>query len=323
MVREITLTEPLLKLGLNLGEGPIYEPETDTVHFLDINGRLVLHYNLSAGQLTQDTVDEPVGCLVLREKGGLAGCAKRGFCTLEPDPSRPGHLGIHYLSQPLKPEMATASRFNDGACDPVGRFFCGTLVGRRPQEEGGDMPGELWCMGVGEEGTRFVEGGWTDCNGMAWWEEDGNFFTDSGRDLIHAYDYSLTTGELTNKRVHIDGTALGLRDPPYERSTHDGLCMDTEGCIWSARWNGSAVVRYTKDGKGIDLIIRIPGAFKVTMPIFCGEGGSKMFITTAGNTVQNGEKEEQKEEFPHQGDVFLVDWKGEFKGAVYRWPFKG
>ncbi|KZO96058.1 hypothetical protein CALVIDRAFT_515354 [Calocera viscosa TUFC12733] len=325
MVRTITLTEPLLKLGLNLGEGPVYEAASDTVHFLDINGKKVLHYSLATGELTTDEVDEPVGCLVLREKGGLAGAAKQGFCTLDPTPGRPGHLTINYLSKPLSKELQAVSRFNDGACDPLGRFFCGTLLGKGGGKDGEDLGGELWCLGVGEEGTWLVEGGWTDCNGMAWWEEDGKwtYFTDSGRDKIHAYDYDLSTGKVSNKRVHIDGAALGLRDDPFPRSTHDGLCVDSEGCIWSARWNGEVVVRYTRDGKGIATVIQIPGAYKVTMPIFCGKDNSHMFITTASNTTDNGEAELKLEKYPHQGDVFLYDWKGEFTGGVYRWPFKG
>ncbi|KZT55541.1 hypothetical protein CALCODRAFT_472188 [Calocera cornea HHB12733] len=316
MVRSVTLTEPLLKLGLNLGEGPLYDEATDTVHFLDINGKKVLHYSLATGTLTTDEVDEKVGCLVLREKGGLAGAGEQGFATLDPTPGRPGHLTINYLSKPLSPELQKVSRFNDGACDPVGRFFCGTLEGRGGGPNGETLPGELWCMGVGDEGTWLVEGGWTDCNGMA-------YFTDSGRDKIHAYDYDLSTGKVSNKHVFIDGAALGLRDAPFQSSTHDGLCMDSEGCIWSARWNGEVVVRYTKDGKGIDTVIRIPGAYKCTMPIFCGKDNSHMFITTASNTPQNGDSDLQLEKYPCQGDVFLYDWKGEFTGGVYRWPFRG
>jgi len=246
---------------------------------------------------------------------------KQGFATLDPTPGRANHLTVNYISKPLAPTFAPYARFNDGACDPRGRFWAGTLRGRGAGGPGNDAPGELWCMGIGDEGTRLAEGGWTDCNGMGWWEEDGKwtyYFTDTGRNKIHAYDYDVETGEISNKRDHIDAKALGLAE---DGSGCDGLCIDSEGCIWSARWRGSNVVRYTKDGKGIDLIIEIPGCYLVTMPCFVGKDLDKLFITSASNAKNNNVAEQNLERYPYQGDCFLYDFKGEFKGGDYRWEF--
>ena len=55
------------------------------------------------------------------------------------------------------------------------------------------------------------------------------YFTDSLVNKIYAYDYD--DGKLSNRRIAIDAIASGL---PKE-SFCDGLCIDSEGYIWSAR----------------------------------------------------------------------------------------
>lgn len=56
-----------------------------------------------------------------------------------------------------------------------------------------------------------------------------SYFTDSRANLIYAYDYE--DGNLTNRRLFVDAMALGLEENSY----CDGLCVDTEGYVWSAR----------------------------------------------------------------------------------------
>lgn len=58
-----------------------------------------------------------------------------------------------------------------------------------------------------------------------------SYFTDSLTNIIYAYDYDRDTGFLTNRRVFVDALQLGMS----EGSFCDGLCIDDEGCVWSAR----------------------------------------------------------------------------------------
>lgn len=55
------------------------------------------------------------------------------------------------------------------------------------------------------------------------------YFTDSFTNYIHAYDYD--EGKVSGRRVFIDCVAQGLAEDTYP----DGLCIDSEGGIWSAR----------------------------------------------------------------------------------------
>lgn len=47
--------------------------------------------------------------------------------------------------------------------------------------------------------------------------------------LLYAYDYDVETGSVSNRRTLVDAKQLGYG------GYLDGLCVDTEGGIWSAR----------------------------------------------------------------------------------------
>ena len=65
------------------------------------------------------------------------------------------------------------------------------------------------------------------------------------------------------------------------------MTVDAEGCVWSARWDGGCLVRYTPDGKE-ERRISFP-ARKVSSAIFGGEDYRDLYVTTAGG--QNKEQE--------------------------------
>lgn len=56
-----------------------------------------------------------------------------------------------------------------------------------------------------------------------------SYFTDSLVNLIYAYDYDVETSSVSNRRTLVDARQLGYA------GYADGLCVDTEGGIWSAR----------------------------------------------------------------------------------------
>ena len=67
-------------------------------------------------------------------------------------------------------------------------------------------------------------------NNRAYLQNKISYFTDSLTNKIYAYDYD--DGKLSNRRVIVDAVALGLPDNTF----CDGLCIDDEGCLWSARF---------------------------------------------------------------------------------------
>ncbi|KAG5648062.1 hypothetical protein DXG03_007097 [Asterophora parasitica] len=243
---QIVADRPWFEIGCTLGEGPLYDPRTSTLHFVDISEKKVFHLHTENLELQVEQFEAPVTCLALRkDKIGLACAAAEGFALLE------GNSTLKYISQPLPVDDAPHTRFNDGACDSIGRFFAGTIYSK---EHG--VPGKLYRYDPNNDTCVVVdEGPFTDSNGLGWspdektlqvrlllrdWQylnKNTSYFTDSLINKIYAYDYD--AGELSNRRLFVDAIALGYP----ENSFCDGLCVDDEGYIWSARLGFSHLMR--------------------------------------------------------------------------------
>lgn len=302
----IVLKEPFLKTQCELGEGPIWDPRTQTLHFIDIFNPRLYHYDFESGKLDVEQFSEAIGCLALRKGGGLACAAKRGYAVLEPR-SRP--TTIRYLKETFSDAELRYVRFNDGACDPKGIFWAGTLEYKTA--EGDHVPGGLWRFDPRNDTAHVVDTrDITDSNAIGWSADHKTmFFVNSTVNLIYAYDYDLEAGTASNRRIFVDGEKLGLTRNGYGKP--DGFCIDKEGCIWCARWEGNRIVRFTPDGKAVDLEVHIPEAYNVTACCFGGPNMDKLFITTAScfaNRYYADEKNAtNQEKYPMSGDVFMMD----------------
>ena len=88
------------------------------------------------------------------------------------------------------------------------------------------------------------------------------YYTDSGKREIYLFDYDRDSGAITKQRLFV-------RTPEGE-GVPDGLTVDAEGFVLSARWGGGCVVRYT------------PEAFSpcASVPDVFSSAGSNMPATT-------------------------------------------
>jgi D-xylonolactonase len=156
------------------------------------------------------------------------------------------------------------SRFNDVIADPIGRVFCGTM--RTPTRLG-----RLYRLDTDGSVHLLLEGIGTS-NGMGFTPDHQHmYYTDSAVRHIYLFDYDDKTGTLTNQRVWLQ--------TPEDAGVPDGMTVDAQGYVWSARWNGSALYRYTPDGveaQRIEFPVR-----KVTSVIFGGGDLGDLYVTTA------------------------------------------
>ena len=270
--------EPVLAIGAELGEGPVWDPHAACLYFVDILRGHVHRFAPANGSLHTYHVNQSVGAVALTEAGDLVLAVGSGFARLNPDT---GDVRVIAEVEADRPEL----RMNDGNCDPAGRFWAGTMaLDVRP---GAGALYRLEPDGRVHAVLRNV----TISNGVDW-SADGTrmFFIDSPTQTIDLFDFDPANGAIANRRPFVRiAEELGMPD---------GLTIDADEHVWVTLWGGGAVHRYAPDG-ALDGVIRVPASH----PTSCAFGGGDLrdlYITTA--TIELTPSQRAAE--PHAGAVF-------------------
>jgi sugar lactone lactonase YvrE len=234
------------------GEGPTWSERWGGLRWLDMLAGDVL--SLAAdGSVGRRHVATVVACVRPRRGGGAVLGIERGFALEEPDGT------IRTLDELWSDE---GIRMNEGACDPEGRFYCGSMA--YDKEAGAGTVYRLDADGS----ARIVLDSVTVSNGLDW-SPDGSlaYYNDTDTHRTDVFDYDPEDG-LTGRRpfAEIDGRP-------------DGLTVDAEGGVWVALSDGGQVRRYGPDGR-LDTVIALP-VTKVTACTFGGTRLDELFITTS------------------------------------------
>ena len=249
--------EIIVEASCHTGEGPLWHPDEQVIYWVDIPiGRLYRH-SPSSGQTNTFDMGQAVGGLTLQADGSLLLFMARGAVAIWKDDL------LTPVIQAIPGEED--SRFNDVIADPEGRVFAGTMSSPT-------KPGSLYRIDTDRTVTQVLSGLGTP-NGMGFTPDRRGFYhTDTRVGEISIYDYDQGTGNICNRR-------LFAKAPPDE-GRPDGLTVDAEGCVWSARWDGSRLVRYNPQGQMLASIM-FP-VKKVSCPTFGGPDYKDIFVTTAG-----------------------------------------
>lgn len=241
------------------GEGPLWHPLEQRLYWVDIPTGRMFRYAPATGQHEQCYAGEVVGGFTVQADGALLLFMARGAVALW----REGALTPLIAEIPAERD----SRFNDVIADPEGRVFCGTMPT-------GEQGGALYRLDGDGALTRLLEGVQIS-NGMGFSPDLAQlYYTESLARTIWRFDYDRATGALSEQRVFV-------RVPEVEgEGVPDGLTVDAEGHIWSARWGGGCLVRYRPDGIE-DLRTPLP-AQKVSCVTFGGPDTTDLYVTTAG-----------------------------------------
>lgn len=264
-----------------LGEGPVWDEQQQRLLWLDILPGIVHRSDLATGSDEVFRVGKPVGAAALRRGEGLVLAVEDGFALLDKDWQRLEQAAV--IEHPGPP-----ARFNEGKCDPAGRFLAGTMA--YDQTPGAAF---LYRLDPDRSVTRLLDG-LTISNGLAW-TADGStmYYIDSPTYGVDAFDYDTETGRLANRRRIIQ--------IPAAAGMPDGMTIDADGCLWVALYGGSAVRRYTPDGR-LDVTLSFP-VTNITCPVFGGPEFGQLYVTSA----RQGLDERQLTAQPHAGAVFAVD----------------
>lgn len=242
------------------GEGPLWHPDEDRLYWVDIPPGKIFRYDPATGRHEQcHQAAEAIGGFTIQEDGALLLFGARGAISIW----REGELAT------IIPEIAGEAdgRFNDVIAAPGGRVFCGTMPTAA-------HAGRLYRLDPDGTLTTLLEGV-TVSNGLGFTpDRRGLYHTDTSKGTITLFDFDQATGAIGNGRPFLDLTGKG------EEGSPDGMTVDAEGCVWSARWDGGVLVRYAPDGHEL---LRIPfPARKVSSVVFGGPDYADLYVTTAG-----------------------------------------
>jgi len=268
--------ELLYDIKATLGEGPVWDVRTGTLYWIDILGKRIY----SNGNVFLET-DETIGCLSLRKDGGLIFTKRASFWTCDADSTN------QTLLSSLADEPAN-NRFNDGKCDPHGRFLAGTMDMAET-----DPNGSLYSFD-GNSVTKLFDNV-TISNGLAWSPDHKTlYYIDTPTHEVKAFDYDLESGAVGNMRVVIS-ISESLGHP-------DGMTSDIQGNLWIAMWGGAQVTKWNPHTG--QLLERFPFPAKnVSSCVFGGKNMTELYVTSARKDLD----EDTLKQYPLTGGVFHLE----------------
>ena len=278
MSREVNV---LVDIRALVGEGALWDEQAQMLYWVDILSNALFVYDPATGQNRSYDVGQHVGTVVLRQSGGVMLAVYDGFAEYD--------LASGKLTPLSDPEShLPGNRFNDGKCDPGGRFWAGTMAYTNQSTQG-----SLYRMDA-DHSVHKMLGDIGISNGIVWSHDKRTmYYIDSSAFTVRAFDYDNASGDISNERVIIS--------VPREMGLPDGMAIDAEGMLWVAHYNGGCMRRWNPDtGQVIDQI-DLP-AKQITSCAFGGENLDTLFITSAAQQLDAAALAQQ----PLAGSLFSV-----------------
>lgn len=261
------------------GEGVLWDARSRRVWWTDIHGKRLWSLDPEDGRADSFDVPSRVCCFAPRGGGGLLVAFAEGFALYDPA------SGARQDLAPFEPELPD-TRLNDGRTDRGGRFVAGGMDEAHEVK----LPiSSVWRVDADLSATRLF--GEVRCANATCFSPDGRtmYFADSPRRTLEAIDYDPATGAVGARRV------LASIEGPAEP---DGACVDAEGFVWVAIWEGARVERWSPEGRR-DRVVEVP----VRKPTCCAFGGKELevlYITTS--RLQSSDEELRRE--PTSGGLY-------------------
>ena len=277
-----TAIRPLTEINCLLGEGPVWSVAEQALYWVDIEAPAVHRWRWGTGETQTWSMPALVGALAIRDRGGLALALRTGVHTFDLDSGE-----LTFVADPEADLPGT--RYNDGTVDPAGRFWIGGMV-----LTGAPASAGLYRFSGDGRWTQVLAG--IGCSNGAGFSPDGTvmYYTDTVTRKIMRYEFDVATGDISHPSVFAAD----------EDCNPDGLTVDADGFVWSAKWDGSRIVRYAPDG-AVDRVIPVP-VQRPTSLAFGGPDLRTLLITTARIDLTP----EQLEAQPLAGRLLVIDDAG-------------
>lgn len=258
--------EVIANFSCHIGENPLWHADDRCLYWVDIPTAKLFRLRPETKEVEIFHTGLSVGGITIHEDGRLLLFMAHGVVKLWQDGNMEVVVGV------LPGEEG--NRFNDVIADPEGRVFCGVMSTQFRR-------GRLYRLDPNGNFTVVIEET-NIANGMGFSPDlKQMYFCDSGEGTISMFDYDRGSGDICNRRL--------LAKPPPSRGLPDGMTVDADGSIWSARWDGSCLVKMSPEGKIVQHV-SLPTR-KISSLTFGGDNLTDVYVTSAGgeNPAANGE----------------------------------
>ena len=242
-----------------LGEGPSSSGTNNNhVQWVDVLNGKVLSKNIETNKTSEYKLNDHVSFAIPRTNGGdVLGTANGPVLR-----NSEGEIS----KLPGRETDKVKSRWNDAKVSYTGDLFLGTLSYDLVPKASG-----LYQISKDGSEIRKIVNEVTLANGLDWSVDNQTFyFIDSLEHCVDAFSYD--GKEITDRRTVIKFN---------ENEIPDGMCVDSEGGLWIAFWEGSEVRRYDEKYK-LSERIELPVSY-TTSCAFAGKDLDQLIITTAHN----------------------------------------
>ena len=289
--------KPLSSERYKLGEAPYYDKSGNKLYMIDWFDGNVLYYDLADGnKVTTKNLNGKASIIIPYEDD-----PNLFLLSITTDNER-GVWELNWKSGETK-KLASLDKnntgFNDGKCDPNGRFWTGSMCYSSTNIlDLVEDAGSLYTLrnNVLEERDTGI----THSNGLCW-SPDGSvfYYIDSGKKVIYAYDYDISVGAISNRRVVFD-YKTGLESAKVDEFP-DGMDVDSNGNLWVASFCGGRILHIDPNGRTLIGYVEMP-CLPVTSLCFGGQDLSTIYVTSGHFKMT----EEEKKKSPLAGAVFEV-----------------
>lgn len=290
--------ELVLDAYAKIGESPLWIPSERALYWIDIKAPALYRYIPRTDHQMEWKLPADIGAFALDGQGRALVALRTGLHWLD---LATGDLTL-VVQSPFDTRLI---RFNEGACDSLGRFWIGTMTDP-PNGVETDIKGLLYSFTVSRgliphRASAFI------FNGMAWNADETFFYlAHSAERTVYRYPYDLQNGVLGENSAFIH-----FADTP---GVPDGAAMDKEDGYWCAVHGAGCLHRYTPHGQ-LDEVVPLPVS-QPTMCCFAGETLGDLYITSSSEKLSASQLQHE----PHAGGIFRFQPK--ISGLPKNWRIR-
>jgi sugar lactone lactonase YvrE len=266
-----------------LGEGAIWNPRDNRLWWVDIEKGILHVFNPVDGKDIEYPMGRRIGTVVPTESGKALVALEDGLNFFDPASGK-----FSFIADPeadLPP-----IRYNDGKCDPAGRFWVGSMGLEPPINN----RASLYRLDHDLKINKMLDS-ITVSNGICWSiDKTKMYYIDTPTMKVRVFDYDDETGNISNEKTAVE-IPEGMGGP-------DGMTIDSEGNLWICLWGGACVGCFDPETGELVRRIDVP-AKNVTSCAFGGKDLKTLFITTASISMSP----EDSTKYPLAGNLFAID----------------